>query len=179
MVNRNGLSVCFFLCLFLPEAFYPPALATHCSTRCHFPGTKQSVSISPARQCFCLAPTLLLCLLAGTSTCERLSRSPVSWERGGKLLCGTLHKRGAVPSIISHHARSGWETRPSSGKRMRVQKGSLLLLGMKWNSLQVSSPPRMRQEPAGWGISWGCGRHMHKSSAYVIQSQTEAWLSHI
>lgn len=179
MVNRNGLNVSFFLYLFLPEALSPSALATHCWTRCRFPGTKQSVSISPAWQCFCLAPALLLCLLAGTSTREWHSRAPICWESGGKPLCGPLHKQGAVPNVTSHHTRARRETRPSSGKGARVQKSSLLHLGIKWKALQVSSLPGMRQEPAGWRISWGRRRHIHKSSAYVIQSRAGAWLSHI
>lgn len=170
MVNKNGLNVCFFLYLLLPDTFSPSTLATHCWTQCHFPGMKQSASISSAWQCFCLAPTLLLCLLAGTSTCEWHSRPPVCWESGGKPLCGTLYKQGAVPKIISQHVRARRETRASSGKRARVQKCSLLPLGMKWKALQLSCLPGMRQEPAGWGISWGCRRHMHKSSVYVIHT---------
>lgn len=177
--NRNGLNVSFFLYLFLPEAFSPSALATRCWTQCHFPGTKQSVSISPAQQCFCLTPTLFLCLLAGTSTREQHSRSPVCWDSGGKTPCGILHKQRAVPNVISHHVRARRETHPSSGKRARVQRCSLLLLGIKWKALQVSSLPGIRQEPPGWSISCEGGRHIHKSSAYVIQSQAGAWLSHI
>lgn len=48
-----------------------------------------------------------------------------------KPLRGTLRKRVAVPNVIAHHARARQETHPSSGKRARVQKCSLLLLGLK------------------------------------------------
>lgn len=78
--NRNGVnvpSILFLLYLFLPKAFSPSALSTHCYIQCCSLGTKQSVRISPAWQCFCITLSLLLCLLADTSACEQESRSPV------------------------------------------------------------------------------------------------------
>lgn len=176
MVNGNCLHVSFFPDPALPETFSLIALATCCWSQCHFPSMKQSVSISPAWQVF-----LCRSYPASVSTCWHLDIwvTLICRESGGKPLCVTLCKQGPMPNIISHHTRAPWEARPSTIKRARVQKCSLLLVGIKWKSLQVSSLPGSMQKSAGWVISWGGRKHMHKSSGYVIQPRAGAWFSHI